>query len=89
MFKILLSFLTFVSAEGAGQKIDIRSRNLQNTRQFWAAGGLEDKYPNVTDITRKLLHLNETSYEEYVFDSAKAKYVADKPYFLTFINTRS
>lgn len=53
------------------------------------AGGLEDKYSEVTDMSMKLLEINATTYEEHIFDSAKAKYIAEKPYFLTFINTKS
>ena len=38
---------------------------------------------------RKMIWVNETIYDELIFDSSKAKFVAtDRPFFLTFVNAK-
>ena len=45
-----------------------------------------EKY-NEEGHEHKLIWINETIYNELIFDSSKAKFVAtEKPYFLTFVN---
>jgi hypothetical protein len=37
---------------------------------------------------KKIIWINETIYEELIFDSSKAKFVASKKYFLLFVNAK-
>tara|TARA_B110000285_G_C14812825_1_gene462763 strand:- start:382 stop:600 length:219 start_codon:yes stop_codon:yes gene_type:complete len=58
---------------------------------FWTGGISEkgeiherpDKYPEETDMAKKIIWVNETEYDGLLFDP-----IAEKPYLLTFINTR-
>jgi len=52
--------------------------------KFWTS---TDKY-NQPGHEKKIIWINETIYEELIFDSSKAKFVADKPYFLMFVNAK-
>ena len=49
----------------------------------FAVSNAESDY-NKNQLVKKI---NETAYNELIFDSAKAKFVGtEKPFFLTFIN---
>lgn len=52
--------------------------------KFWAP---TEKY-NQPGHEKKIIWINETIYEELIFDTSKAKFVATKPYFLMFVNAK-
>jgi hypothetical protein len=57
MLKFVLSFIAVVSSQAVAKnnnKVNSIDRNKQNTRQFWMAGGMEDKYTEVKDMSMKL-----------------------------------
>ena len=70
-------------------KVNPVVRNKENTIRFWKAGVPHDKYQNEKDMSMKLVQIDNQTYEELIFDSSKSKFVAEKPYFLTFIDTLS
>tara|TARA_B110001450_G_C17554969_1_gene454267 strand:- start:525 stop:830 length:306 start_codon:yes stop_codon:yes gene_type:complete len=53
--------------------------------KFWTK---TERY-NMEGHEGKLIWINETIYDEIIFDSSKAKFVATiRPYFLTFVNAK-
>jgi len=37
---------------------------------------------------KKIIWINETIYSELIFDASKSKFIAEKPYFIMFVNAK-
>jgi len=66
------------------RKVTTTERNIEKMPKFWTK---TEKYKDAGH-EKKIIWINETIYEELIFDSSKAKFVADKKYFLLFVNAK-
>ena len=55
-------------------------------KKYWQDPAL-DLYPAEKNPQKKLVNMDEKSYQEEIVD-ASGKFVAKKPYFITFINSK-
>lgn len=46
-----------------------------------------EKY-NQKGHEKKVIWINETIYDELIFDASKSKFIAEKPYFILFVNAK-
>jgi len=70
--------------ESLKKKVTSTERNIEKMPKMWSRS---EKY-NDAGHEKKIIWINETIYEELIFDTSKAKYVATKPYFLMFVNAK-
>ena len=46
-------------------------------------------YPEITDMSKKVIQVNWWNYEEMIVDPANGEFISEKPWFLIFIHANN